>query len=173
MLYVKAIKNAFDSKEDLKDNGFSWNKEEKCWERTFKNNDEYNKFIEHFLNVTYYGRKVVNRYHSKVEFEVENVQEPKDVKDSEKAEAFAHMKTWEEVVSFVRDNSNDYAYAYGAGIMYANDPDTREAVANIIEGMGLMTIVGKEECMELAEEEGDIYKFWNWNKEAIYIAIFN
>lgn len=106
MLYVKAIKNAFDSKEDLKDNGFSWNKEEKCWERTFENNDEYNKFIEHFLNVTYYGRKVVNRYHSKVEFEVENVQEPEDVKDSEKAEAFAHMKTWEEVVSFVRDNSN-------------------------------------------------------------------
>lgn len=69
MLYVKATNNAYDSKEDLKDNGFSWNKEDKCWERTFESEDEYNAFMEHFLNVTYYGCKVVNKYHSKVVFE--------------------------------------------------------------------------------------------------------
>lgn len=83
----------------------------------------------------------------------------------------AQIKTKEEVLDFVR--GYDFAYAYGAGIMYANDPDTSEAVANIIENASLMAVVDKEECMELADEEGDIYKFWNWNEEALYVAVYD
>lgn len=73
MILVKANRNSFDSKEDLKANGFTWNKDEKSWDKEFNSMDEYNKFMEHFLNVTYYGAKVVNRYHSKVGFEIEEL----------------------------------------------------------------------------------------------------
>lgn len=76
MLQVKATENTYNSKEDLKDNGFVWNNEEKCWERTFENESAYNEFMQHFMNVTYYGRKVVNKYHSQVVFVVEETKEP-------------------------------------------------------------------------------------------------
>ena len=68
-----SAKNAFDSKEDLKDNGFVWDKENKVWTKEFDSEKEYNEFYEHFMNVTYYGRHAVNKYHSKVVFEVEEL----------------------------------------------------------------------------------------------------
>lgn len=70
MITVKATKNTYEAKEGLKDNGFGWNKDEKCWERTFESMEEYNRFMEKFMNVSYYGRRTVNKCHALVEFEV-------------------------------------------------------------------------------------------------------
>lgn len=75
MILVKATRNTYDSKEDLKDNGFIWNKEDKVWEREFATEEEYDKFMEHFMNVTYYGRHAVNKFHSKVVFEKDNLEQ--------------------------------------------------------------------------------------------------
>lgn len=68
MLTINA-KNAYNSKEDLRENGFSWDKENKVWTREFESEEEYDEFMNHFMNVTYYGRAVVNKFHSKVVFE--------------------------------------------------------------------------------------------------------
>ena len=73
MIKVRATENTYNAKEGLKENGFAWNSEDKVWEREFDSMEAYNEFMEHFLNPTYYGRKVVNRYHSVVVFEVEEI----------------------------------------------------------------------------------------------------
>lgn len=139
MLLVKATKNTFDSKEDLKENGFVWDKENKIWTKKFESNEEYEAFMEHFMSVTYYGRKAVNKFHSKVVFEVEEEEnndeslEFKNVENFEENESQLNMEK-ETLIDFVK--SNDFAYVYGAGIMYANDEESRKYVASVIEEDG-------------------------------------
>lgn len=87
MITVKATRNTYDSKNDLRDCGFIWNKEDKVWEKEFDSMESYNEFMDHFMNVTYWGCKIVNRYHSKVVFEIieEEVVEENEEVETEKA----------------------------------------------------------------------------------------
>ena len=73
MLQVKAIKNTYEAKEALRENGFVWDKELKVWVKDFASKEEYDSFTEHFLDMTYYGRREVNKVHSRVVFEVVEV----------------------------------------------------------------------------------------------------
>lgn len=83
------------------------------------------------------------------------------------------MKTRNEIIEFAR--VNDYAYLYGAGKMFANDDETREEIANLIESMNYIIPVDDldEECAtELADEEGTVYKCYSDNVEAIFISVY-
>ncbi|WP_129654821.1 hypothetical protein [Bacteroides thetaiotaomicron] len=91
------------------------------------------------------------------------------------------MKTinCKDLVDFVM--SNDFAFVYGAGIMYANDVEQREWIANVIRKDDKMIAEVedlKEEgcgCEELSEEKENgctIYKVWNNNEEPLYIAYY-
>lgn len=103
MLQVKATKNTFESKEDLKANGFVWDKEDKIWSRDFATMDEYNQFMDHFMNVTYYGRKVVNRYHSQVVFEVVEIVEEEVTEKSNSESISEDIKNNMSVATFNAD----------------------------------------------------------------------
>ena len=89
MIKVRATENTYNAKEGLKENGFAWNSEDKVWEREFDSMEAYNEFMKHFLNPTYYGRKVVNRYHSVVVFEVEEQNEETMVEELENNQVVA------------------------------------------------------------------------------------
>lgn len=86
------------------------------------------------------------------------------------------MKTREEILEFVK--MNDFAYVYGAGLMYATDDEQREYLANIISGMNLVVPVNDLEedgcgASELKDEEGTVYKCYNSNEEPLYIAVYS
>ena len=83
----------------------------------------------------------------------------------------------ENLIGFVK--SNDFAYVYGAGIMFANDEESREGIASIISEDGKMVYevedIENEGCGELREEAANgctIYKVWNFNQEPLYIAYY-
>lgn len=69
---------------------------------------------------------------------------------------------------------NDFAFVFGAGIMYANDQETREWVSSLIEEDGnIIEESNSKECPDLINEYGcTIYKVYNFNKEALYIAYY-
>lgn len=77
--------------------------------------------------------------------------------------------------------NNDYAFVYGAGIMTANDAETRKSIADsinvdgkIIEEIGNLDEEGCG-CDELSMEKENgctIYKVWNYNEEPLYIAYY-
>ena len=85
----------------------------------------------------------------------------------------------EDLIYFVRNN--DFAFVYGAGIAFANDEESREDIASVIEQDGKM-IEEVEDiesegcgCGELREEVSNgctIYKVWNFNQEPLYIAYY-
>lgn len=86
------------------------------------------------------------------------------------------MKTREEILEFVK--TNDFAYVYGAGLMYATDDEQREYLANIISGMNFVVPVNdleEEGCgaSELKNEEGAVYKCYNSNEEPLYVLVDN
>lgn len=86
-----------------------------------------------------------------------------------------------ELINFVKNN--DFAYVYGAGIMYANDIDTRNQIADIIGQDGVMiAIVSADDiyneggCVELSAEIDNgctIIRAWQYNSEPLYIAYYN
>lgn len=85
------------------------------------------------------------------------------------------MKSREEILEFVRNY--DFAYVWGAGKMFAGDFETKEYIAQHVENINYILIVEDVEeegcgCDELKDEEGVIYKFYNWNEEPMYIAIY-
>lgn len=71
---VKAVKGTYDVKEDLKAEGFSWDKEEKVWVKEYSDIEEFESFKAKNLNATYNGRKGA-RLFSQVVFEVETIEE--------------------------------------------------------------------------------------------------
>lgn len=85
----------------------------------------------------------------------------------------------EDLIYFVRNN--DFAFVYGAGIMFANDEESREGIVSVIAEDGKM-IEEVEDienegcgCGELSEEADKgctIYKVWNFNQEPLYIAYY-
>ena len=72
--------------------------------------------------------------------------------------------------------NQDYAFCWGAGIMYANDDEERQMVVEHLNQDGIIIeAVGVEECEELACEIENgciIYKAYKWNEEAMYIAYY-
>lgn len=71
---VKAVKGTYDVKEDLKAEGFSWDKEEKVWVKEYSDIEEFESFKTKNLNATYNGRKGA-RLFSQVVFEVAPIEE--------------------------------------------------------------------------------------------------
>lgn len=81
----------------------------------------------------------------------------------------------EDLIKFC--GTQDYAFAAGAGIMYANDDQTRQGVLENLNADGVMIeMVGLEgpanELREEAENGCDIYKVWKSNQEPMYIAYY-
>ena len=85
----------------------------------------------------------------------------------------------ENLIDFVK--SNDFAYVYGAGIMFANDEESREKIASVIAEDGKMVDEVDDienegcGCGELSEETANgctIYKIWNFNQDPLYIAYY-
>ena len=73
---------------------------------------------------------------------------------------------------------NDFAFLYGAGKMYANDPDTKEWLADIIDRSNRIepvydnNIIGTS-CEELSDEDGLILAVYDDNNVALYIACYD
>lgn len=85
----------------------------------------------------------------------------------------------EQLIEFVKDH--DFAYVWGAGIMYANEPDERDGIAEMIDEDGIrVNKIGDiyEQgcgCSELEDEvmNGcDVYKIDKWNEEPMFIAYY-
>ena len=73
--------------------------------------------------------------------------------------------------------SADYAYLYGAGIMFANDNDTKSELSAILENAQNIEITNPQNDMasiELAECDCEalIVKAWNNNQEPLYISFY-
>lgn len=100
-----------------------------------------------------------------------------------------HRELFDEFVnSFGEVNKNtlisfaekeDYAYLYGAGLMVANDTKEKASIATLIAESSIIEEVTGDiselPCSELADEQKNgctIYKCYNSNEEALYIAYF-
>lgn len=99
---------------------------------------------------------------------------------SEHREAFENFlksleATKEDLIEFC--GTQDYAFASGAGIMYANDPETREGILQDLNADGVkIEMVGLDgpanELRAEAENGCDIYKVFVSNQEPTYIAYY-
>lgn len=76
--------------------------------------------------------------------------------------------------------TEDYAFLYGAGLMFANEAEVKEAIAEIIDQFSIIEEVKGDiselPCAELIDEQKQgcaIYKCYSSNQEALYIAYFN
>ena len=69
--------------------------------------------------------------------------------------------------------NQDYAFCWGAGLMYANDEERQMVVEHLNQDGMIVEAVGVEECEDLTSEVENgcaIYKAYKWNEEAMYIA---
>ena len=87
--------------------------------------------------------------------------------------------THEKLLQFIENK--DFAYVYGAGLMYANDPVTREHLAKVINEDG--TIIqevenilnegcGADELLDELSNGAKIYKIYKQNQEPLFIAVY-
>lgn len=85
----------------------------------------------------------------------------------------------EKLVDFVLNN--DFAYVAGAGLMYANDFETKNIIASTIQEDGTMILEVTDlenegcGCKELQEELNNgcmIYKVYKYNDMPMYIAVY-
>ena len=86
------------------------------------------------------------------------------------------MKTKKEIAEFAQEE--DYAFLYGAGIMYANDDETRSEVVDCIEKADTYKLLSKNEVendafelMSEIENGCEVYEFIKSNAWQLYIAI--
>ena len=85
------------------------------------------------------------------------------------------MKTKEEIIEFSK--VADYGFLFGAGLMAANDEETRNFISEKIEDADsyeLLSEVG-EEASELQpefENGCEIYRFIKTNAWQLYIAVY-
>lgn len=102
MILLKAIKNTYQVKDVLRQNGFKWNGEDECWEGLFDGRREYYSFMCSFLDGSDERDKVVFKaydvdtedlkHESQKEFEklketlmkVEEVKSVEEVKDEKR-----------------------------------------------------------------------------------------
>ena len=91
----------------------------------------------------------------------------------------SNVLSYQELIEFVENN--DFAYVYGAGIMYANDQDVRDRIAKRIAADGVMIDIVEDieaeggGCLELQDEINNgciVYRVWAYNEEPMYIAYY-
>lgn len=87
MILLKAIKNTYEVKDCLKENGFIWNNKDGYWEKIFKGRREYYLFMAHFLDDSVYNIDI----HEKVVFKAFDVDE-EDIKPDHQKELDALKK---------------------------------------------------------------------------------
>lgn len=80
-----------------------------------------------------------------------------------------------ELIQFAK--SEDFAFCFGAGLMTANDDETRQMVLDHLKKDGIIIEeVTFESCTDLKEEVFEnncaIYKAYKQNEEAMYIAYY-
>lgn len=82
------------------------------------------------------------------------------------------MKTKEEIIRFVE--SEDFAFAVGGGVVFANDQKTRDEVAQWIKDFDYMKELKVEESAfsEEPEHGTEVYNFYsdnqNWQLQVAY-----
>ena len=83
----------------------------------------------------------------------------------------------ETLIEFAK--SEDYSYLYGAGLMMANSTEEKAGIASIIDQSSIIEeVIGdisERPCAELIDEQKNgctIFKCYNSNEEALYIAYF-
>lgn len=74
-IIVKFTDGSYNIKEDLKKEGFSWDKDNKCWVKTYEDKKDFDEFYSKYTNPTWNGRKGA-RIFSNVSYEIEEVKEP-------------------------------------------------------------------------------------------------
>ena len=84
-----------------------------------------------------------------------------------------------DLIDFVKNN--DFAFVWGAGIMFANDQDERDMIAERIAADGVMVDIVEDieeeggGCLELENEVSNgcvVYRVWAYNEEPMYIAYY-
>ena len=84
-----------------------------------------------------------------------------------------------DLIDFVKNN--DFAFVWGAGIMFANDQDERDMIAERIAADGVMVDIVEDieeeggGCLELENEVNNgcvVYRVWAYNEEPMYIACY-
>ena len=89
-----AVKNTFNAKESLKNQGFVYDSSTKTWSKDFDSQAEFDEFYSNFTSACYSGRRQ-SKFNSEVVFEfVEN--------EPEKLVEEATVPTLEEAVELVR-----------------------------------------------------------------------
>ena len=89
-----AVKNTFNAKESLKNQGFVYDPSTKTWSKDFASQAEFDEFYSNFTSVCYSGRRQ-SKFNSEVVFEfVEN--EPEKLEEEETT-----VPTLEEAVELV------------------------------------------------------------------------
>lgn len=89
-----AVKNTFNAKESLKNQGFVYDPSTKTWSKDFASHAEFDEFYSNFTSVCYSGRRQ-SKFNSEVVFEfVEN--EPEKLEEEETT-----VPTLEEAVELV------------------------------------------------------------------------
>lgn len=88
-----AVKNTFNAKESLKNQGFVYDPSTKTWSKDFDSQAEFDEFYSNFTSACYSGRRQ-SKFNSAVVFEfVEN--------ESEKQEEETTVPTLEEAIELV------------------------------------------------------------------------
>lgn len=91
----------------------------------------------------------------------------------------SNVLSYQDLIEFVENN--DFAYVWGAGIMFANDQDEKDFIADRIAADGVMIEIVEDieeegcGCSELRDEikNGCVaYKVWAYNEEPMYIAYY-
>ena len=87
------------------------------------------------------------------------------------------MKTKKEIAEFAKEE--DYAFLFGAGMMYANDDETRNGVVDCVKESDTYKLLSKKEVEQdaselLSELENgcEVYEFIKSNSWQLYIAVY-
>lgn len=91
----------------------------------------------------------------------------------------SNVLSYQELIEFVENN--DFAYVWGSGIMYANDQEVKDMIAERIAADGVMIDIVEDiedegcGCSELQDEINNgciVYRVWAYNEEPMYIAYY-
>lgn len=121
-IIVKFTDGSYNIKEDLKKEGFSWDKDNKCWVKTYEDKKDFDEFYSKYTNPTWNGRKGA-RIFSNVSYEIEEV---KEMKEQEDRVEDTKPETKEQVEEGIKEASTKYI-AQGDINEFAEVSDVRQA----------------------------------------------
>lgn len=101
---VRFTKGSYEIKEDLKKEGFVFDKDTKSWVKTYEEKKDFEYFYEKYSNPTYNGRKGA-RIFTSAEYTVE-------VEEAEKASGSKESKTINEVIDTLEHQNWCYTAAH-------------------------------------------------------------